>query len=78
MTSQAGRPAFAIPVELLLEKLTFSHFVELLRIQEPVERAFYEIECVKGVWSVRELKRQTSSLLFERLGLSTDKESFSG
>ena len=74
MTSQAGRPAFAIPVELLLEKLTFSHFVELLRIQEPVERAFYEIECVKGVWSVRELKRQTSSLLFERLGLSTDKE----
>lgn len=62
------RPKFSIPVETLLQKLSFSHFVELL------QRAFYEIECVKGGWSVRELKRQVGSLLFERLGLSTDKE----
>jgi len=71
---ESARPDFAPQVGQLLEKLTFSHFVELLRIHDPLQRAFYEIECVKGGWSVRELKRQIGSLLFERLGLSTDKE----
>ncbi len=70
----SARPEFAIQVEILFQKLTFSHFVELLRLDDPLKRAFYEIECVKGGWSVRELKRQIGSLLFERLGLSTDKE----
>lgn len=70
----SARPEFAIQAETLLQKLTFSHFVELLRLDDPIQRAFYEIECVKGGWSVRELKRQIGSLLFERLGLSTDKE----
>ncbi len=68
------RPDFAVPVAALVQKLTFSHFVELLRVDDPLQRAFYEMECVKGGWSVRELKRQIGSLLFERLGLSTDKE----
>lgn len=68
------RPDFSIPVETLFQKLSFSHFVELLRIADPLQRAFYEIESVKGGWSVRELKRQIGSLLFERLGLSTDKD----
>ncbi|MGD1979984.1 MAG: PDDEXK nuclease domain-containing protein [Akkermansiaceae bacterium] len=68
------RPEFALPVATLVQKLTFTHFVELLRLDDPLQRAFYEIECVKGGWSVRELKRQIGSLLFERLGLSTDKE----
>jgi predicted nuclease of restriction endonuclease-like (RecB) superfamily len=40
----------------------------------PLQRAFYEIESIKGGWSKRELKRQIESLLFERTGLSTDKE----
>lgn len=70
----SARPDFAVPVAALVQKLTFSHFVELLRVDDPLQRAFYEIECVKGGWSVRELKRQIGSLLFERLGLSTDKE----
>ena len=70
----SARPAFAVPVAALIQKLTFSHFVELLRLDDPLQRAFYEIECVKAGWSVRELKRQIGSLLFERLGLSTDKE----
>ncbi|MBP6603404.1 MAG: DUF1016 family protein [Verrucomicrobiales bacterium] len=70
----SARPAFAVPVAALIQKLTFSHFVELLRLDDPLQRAFYEIECVKTGWSVRELKRQIGSLLFERLGLSTDKE----
>ncbi len=73
-SAKSTRPGFAPPVGQLLEQLTFSHFVELLRIEDPLQRAFYEIECVKGGWSVRELKRQIGSLLFERLGLSTDKE----
>lgn len=68
------RPEFALPVATLVQKLTFTHFVELLRLDDPLQRAFYEIECIKGGWSVRELKRQIGSLLFERLGLSTDKE----
>lgn len=68
------RPDFAIPVEELLQKISFSHFVELLRLDDPLQRAFYEIECIKSGWSVRELKRQIGSLLYERLGLSTDKE----
>ena len=70
----SARPDFAVPVAALIQKLTFSHFVELLRVENPLQRAFYEMECVKGGWSVRELKRQIGSLLFERLGLSTDKE----
>lgn len=68
------RPDFALSIDILLQKLSFSHFVELLRIADPLQRAFYEIECVKGGWSVRELKRQVGSLLFERLGLSTDQD----
>jgi len=74
VTDFVGRPEFAVPVAALVQKLTFTHFVELLRVDDPLQRAFYEIECVKGGWSVRELKRQMGSLLFERLGLSTDKE----
>ena len=68
------RPDFALPAEELFQKLSFSHFVELLRLSDPLQRAFYEIECIKSGWSVRELKRQIGSLLFERLGLSTDKD----
>jgi len=74
MSGLSKRPDFSIPLGDLFQKLSFSHFVELLRLDDPLQRAFYEIECVKSGWSVRELKRQSGSLLFERLGLSTDKE----
>lgn len=57
----------------LIRNLSFSHIVELVKIDDPLKRAFYEIECKKGVWSVRELKRQIESLYFERSGLSKDK-----
>ncbi len=59
--------------DILLKKLSFSHFCELLTIKEPLKRLFYEVECIKGTWSVRELKRQINSLYFERSGLSKDK-----
>jgi predicted nuclease of restriction endonuclease-like (RecB) superfamily len=59
---------------LLTENLSFSHFVELMQIEPPIKRIFYEVETIRGHWSVRELKRQIATQYFERSGLSLDKE----
>jgi predicted nuclease of restriction endonuclease-like (RecB) superfamily len=67
----------ALTGQKLLECLSFSHFAELLNIENPTQRAFYELECVRGNWSVRALQRQINSLYFERSGLSTDKNKLS-
>lgn len=56
--------------EKLLKRLSFSHLSLILAIEDPLKRTFYEIEAIKGTWSVRELKRQIASLYFERSGLS--------
>ena len=58
--------------KLLLSRLSFTHFELLSSIDDPLKRAFYELESIKGNWSVRELKRQIGSLYFERSGLSRD------
>jgi predicted nuclease of restriction endonuclease-like (RecB) superfamily len=58
----------------LMQKLSFSHLAELIAISDETKRAFYEIECIRGNWSVRELKRQIGSLYYERSGLSKDKK----
>lgn len=58
----------------ILTRLSFTHLVELFKIDDPLKRSFYEIEAIKGRWSVRDLKRQMGSLLFERTGLSRDKD----
>ena len=58
----------------LIEKLSFSHFAELIVISDETKRLFYEIECIRGNWSVRELKRQIGSLYYERSGLSKNKK----
>ena len=55
-------------------KLTWSHYIFLMRIDDEKERSFYEIESEKYNWSVRELKRQYDSALYTRLSLSRDKE----
>lgn len=55
-------------------KLTWTHYVFLMRIDDERERRFYEIESEKYNWSVRELKRQYDSALYTRLALSRDKE----
>jgi predicted nuclease of restriction endonuclease-like (RecB) superfamily len=60
--------------ENLLLNFSFRHFIALMRIKEPLKRAFYEKEAIKGQWEARFLERQINSLLIERLGLSTDKE----
>jgi len=61
----------------LVQRLSFTHLVELLALEDPLKRAFYEIECIRGNWSVRALKRQIATLYYERSGLSVDKEKLS-
>lgn len=64
----------AIDGVIVLNRLSFTHIIELLTIEDPLKRLFYEVETLKGNWSVRELKRQMGSLLYERTGLSLDKK----
>ncbi len=58
----------------VISKLSFSHIVELIVIDDATKRSFYEVECIRGNWSVRELRRQIGSLYYERSGLSLDKK----
>ena len=67
-------PHLGAPLEKLLSALSFTHLAELVPIDDPLKRAFYEIECIRGNWSVRQLKRQIATLYFERSALSRDKE----
>lgn len=60
-------------LEELNEKLSWSHYLELMLIQDKDKRNFYEKECINENWSVRELRRQLDTSLFERLLLSDGK-----
>ncbi len=65
----------AYPIcQTLSGKLSWSHYVEIINLDDPLEMNFYVAQCEREDWSVRELKRQKSSLLFHRLALSKDKE----
>ncbi|QNR83402.1 DUF1016 domain-containing protein [Pedobacter riviphilus] len=55
-------------------KLTWSHYLKLMRITDVNERNFYEVEAIKNNWSLRELQRQYDSALYARLALSKNKE----
>ena len=68
-SAQSGRP--------LIEALSYSHIEQLVALDAPEKRAFYESECICGGWSVRELKRQIGSLLYERSTLSVDRKKLS-
>jgi predicted nuclease of restriction endonuclease-like (RecB) superfamily len=72
LSPRSSKPT--VPAETLLEALSYSHFELLAAIDDPLKRAFYEVESVRGTWSVRELKRQIASLYYERSGLSRDKK----
>ncbi len=67
-------PESHLPGKAMLERFSFSHFVELLQLEEPLQRAFYEVEAYRAHWSVRELRRQIASLYYERSRLSQDKK----
>lgn len=60
----------ALPIEEIVTKISFTHLAELMNLQDPLKRTFYELETIKGNWNVKELKRQINSLFFERTGLS--------
>ncbi len=60
--------------QTLSDELSWSHYLLLTKITELDKRSFYFREAIESKWSVRELERQISSLLFERLELSKDKE----
>jgi len=60
--------------ETLSHQLSWSHYFELLKIEDDLERSFYEKQSINEKWSNRELKRQKDSALFKRLALSKDKK----
>ena len=60
--------------KLLLSRLSFSHIREIMPIEDPLERYFYETECIKGTWSVRELRHQIVTNLYIRAGISKNPE----
>ena len=62
-------------VQTVSGQLSWSHYCELLTISDQQKRNFYEKECINAHWSVRELRRQIKSSLFERLLLSNDEAS---
>ena len=59
--------------QTLSGKLSWSHYTELLAISDDLARSFYEQQCIRDRWSVRELKRQKDSALFERVAMSKDR-----
>ena len=65
---------FMTPPDVLLNHLSFSHIREILSIEDPMERFFYELECIKGTWSVKELHRQIDTKLYFRSGISKKPE----
>lgn len=71
-TATPASPMPGVPVGPLLERLSFSHFAELLQLDDPLQRTFYEAETLRGHWSVRELKRQIATQYYQRSGLSSD------
>ena len=69
-------PSLPDPPELL-QRLSFTHLAELIQLPDDTQRRFYEMECIRGNWSVRELRRQIASLYYQRSGLSKDKAKLS-
>lgn len=63
-----------IPIEKLISSISFAHFTELIKIDNPVKRMYYEMLTIQTGLSVRELRRQIGALSYERVGLSADME----
>lgn len=65
---------FITPAEQIISQLSFSHIREIMTVDEPFARFFYETECIRCCWSVKELRRQISSNLYFRAGISRNPE----
>ncbi|MCK4312235.1 MAG: DUF1016 family protein [Candidatus Cloacimonetes bacterium] len=75
--SPAVSAKLIIPPEKLINRLSYSHLALLVKLDSQLKITFYEIESIRGNWSVRELKRQIDTLYFERSGLSKNKKKLS-
>ena len=60
--------------QMIISRLSFSHIVEIMTVDDPLARYFYKQECIKCTWSVRELRRQISTNLYVRTGISSNPE----
>lgn len=65
---------FITPPQKIISQLSFSHIREILTEKDPLGRFFYETECIKGCWSVKELRRQIATNLYFRSGVSRNPE----
>lgn len=65
---------FQTSPEMMVSRLSFSHIREIMSVDDPLARYFYEQECIKCTWSVRELRRQISTNLYIRAGISSNPE----
>lgn len=73
-TAEFEREEWQVPAEKLFYRIPVTHLIGISRIADPLKRAFYEIETIKGCWTYDELDRQISTLYYERSGLSKSKE----
>lgn len=73
-TAELKREEWQVPAEKLFYRIPVTHLIGISRIDDPLKRAFYEIETIKGCWTYDELDRQISTLYYERSGLSKSKE----
>lgn len=73
-TEEKSEAGFRISDRQIPFTLSWSHYLQLMRIKNPDERMFYEIEATKSAWSIRTLQRQYNSSLYERLALSRNKD----
>ena len=65
---------FVTPGKTIISHLSFTHLREIMTLDDPIARYFYEQECIKCTWSVRELRRQISTNLYVRTGISANPE----
>lgn len=65
---------FVTPGKTIISQLSFTHLREIMTLDDPLARYFYEQECIKCTWSVRELRRQISTNLYVRAGISANPE----
>lgn len=74
LTAKSHVEVWQTPADRLFNRLSATHLVLLSNIKDPLKRAFYEQEAIRGCWTVKELDRQISSQYYERMGLSKDKK----
>lgn len=77
MVSEIANNDWKLAAEKLFNRLSSTHLNAISAIDNPIKRAFYEMETIRGCWTVKELERQIDSLYYERSGLSKNKEALS-